>query len=57
MNGSYLIAIAFCCAVGPALLWLWNMLLYREPGATSSCSAMGNCELPDCISALIPGAQ
>jgi hypothetical protein len=54
MNGSYLIAIAFCCAVGPALLCLWNMLLYREPGATSSCSAMGNCELPDCISVLIP---
>ena len=36
MNGSYLIAIAFCCAVGPALLCLWNMLLYREPGATGS---------------------
>jgi glycosyltransferase involved in cell wall biosynthesis len=54
MTGSYVIAIAFCCAVGPALLCLWNMLLYREPGAISSCSALGNCELPECISVLIP---
>jgi cellulose synthase/poly-beta-1,6-N-acetylglucosamine synthase-like glycosyltransferase len=54
MTGNYVIAIAFCCAVGPALLCLWNMLLYREPGAVSGFAATGNCELPDCISVLIP---
>jgi glycosyltransferase involved in cell wall biosynthesis len=54
MTGAQLIAIAFCCAVCPALLCLWNMVLYREPDAVSDCSAMGNCELPDCISVLIP---
>ena len=50
---SAIIALAFCCAIVPAALWVWNMLLYREPGS-GSCAEMGNCVLPDAISVLIP---
>ena len=48
-----LIGLAFCCAAVPALLWVWNMLLYREPDA-GSCAEMGHCVLPDAVSVLIP---
>jgi hypothetical protein len=50
---SAIIVLAFCCAIVPAALWVWNMLLYREPGS-GSCAEMGNCVLPDAISVLIP---
>jgi hypothetical protein len=50
---SAIIALAFCCAIVPAVLWVWNMLLYREPGS-GSCAEMGHCVLPDAISVLIP---
>ena len=50
---SAIIALAFCCAIVPAALWVWNMVLYREPGS-GSCAEMGNCVLPDAISVLIP---
>jgi hypothetical protein len=50
---SAIIALAFCCAIVPAALWVWNMLLYREPGS-GSCAEMGHCVLPDAISVLIP---
>src|SRR5271155_1790886 len=53
MSTTWLTGLAFCCAVVPAVLWVWNMLLYREPGA-GSCAEMGNCVLPDSISVLIP---
>jgi hypothetical protein len=53
MTSTWLTGLAFCCAVVPAVLWVWNMLLYREPGA-GSCAEMGNCVLPDSISVLIP---
>jgi hypothetical protein len=54
MMSSLLISLAFCCAVVPALLWVWNMLLYREPTSGGGCAAMGNCVLPDGVSVLIP---
>ena len=50
---STIIALAFCCAIVPAVLWVWNMLLYREPAA-GSCAETGICVLPDAISVLIP---
>lgn len=50
---STLIVLAFCCATVPAVLWVWNMLLYREPQC-GSCAETGNCALPDLISVLIP---
>jgi Glycosyl transferase family 2 len=53
MSTSLLIGLAFCCATVPAALWVWNMLLYREPG-TGGCAEMGHCVLPDGISVLIP---
>jgi glycosyltransferase involved in cell wall biosynthesis len=53
MSNLWLIGLAFCCAGVPAVLWVWNMLLYCEPGA-GSCEEMGNCVLPDAISVLIP---
>jgi hypothetical protein len=53
MSSTWLIGLSFCCAVVPALLWVWNMLLYREPGA-GSCAEMGHCVLPDSVSVLIP---
>jgi hypothetical protein len=53
MSSTWLIGLSFCCATVPALLWVWNMLLYREPGA-GSCAEMGHCVLPDSVSVLIP---
>jgi Glycosyl transferase family 2 len=35
------------------VLWVWNMLLYREPEA-GSCAEMGHCILPDAVTVLIP---
>jgi glycosyltransferase involved in cell wall biosynthesis len=37
----------------PAVLWVWNMLLYREP-QLGSCSETGSCALPTAVSVLIP---
>ncbi len=53
MSIALLAWLAFCCATIPALLWVWNMLLYREPN-TGSCAEMGHCVLPEAISVLIP---
>ena len=53
MSDTWLTGLAFCCAAVPAVLWVWNMLLYREPGA-GSCAEMGHCVLPDAVSVLIP---
>ena len=50
---STLIALAVGCAALPALLWVWNMLLYREPHLDTCCE-MGHCILPDTVSILIP---
>ncbi|HTZ59114.1 MAG TPA: glycosyltransferase family 2 protein [Acidobacteriaceae bacterium] len=50
---SVLVGLAFWCAIIPALLWLWNMLIYREPQA-GGCVQTGHCTLPDAISVLIP---
>jgi hypothetical protein len=50
---SVLIGVAFCCATVPALLWLWNVVLYREPDA-GGCGETGVCVLPDAVSVLIP---
>jgi glycosyltransferase involved in cell wall biosynthesis len=50
---STVIVLAFCCATVPALLWAWNMLLYREP-QIGSCAETGSCSLPTAISVLIP---
>jgi hypothetical protein len=51
---NILVALAFTCATAPAILWLWNMLLYREPQLLTSCMQTGNCVLPGSISVLIP---
>jgi hypothetical protein len=53
MSTTLLAWLAFCFATIPALLWVWNMLLYREPN-TGSCAEMGHCVLPEAISVLIP---
>jgi hypothetical protein len=53
MSNAWLVGLAFCCATVPAALWVWNMLLYREPEA-GSCAEMGHCLLPDPVSVLIP---
>jgi glycosyltransferase involved in cell wall biosynthesis len=50
---STVIVLAFCCATVPAVLWVWNMLLYREP-QIGSCSETGSCSLPTAVSVLIP---
>jgi hypothetical protein len=50
---SVLIGLAFCCATVPAVLWLWNMLLYREP-ESGGCGETGACVLPGAVSVLIP---
>ncbi len=50
---STVIVLAFCCATLPAVLWVWNMLLYREP-QMGSCAESGSCSLPSAISVLIP---
>src|ERR1700761_8675945 len=48
-----IIVLSFCCAVVPALLWVWNMLIYREPDAPS-CGSTGTCLLSQGVSVLIP---
>jgi hypothetical protein len=50
---NLLIGLAFLCATVPALLWIWNMLLYREPGA-DTCAITGGCVHPGTVSVLIP---
>jgi glycosyltransferase involved in cell wall biosynthesis len=50
---NLLIGLAFVCATVPALLWIWNMLLYREPD-TDTCSIEGGCVHPGSVSVLIP---
>ena len=52
MNNA-LIVVAAGCAMLPALLCAWNMLLYREPHL-DSCTELGHCTLPDQVSVLIP---
>jgi glycosyltransferase involved in cell wall biosynthesis len=53
MITTFLIGLAFCCATGPALLWAWNMLLYREPDA-DTCDIAAGCVHPGTLSVLIP---
>src|ERR1700690_1060537 len=53
MSSTWLPGLAFSCAAVPAVLWVWNMLLYREPGA-GSCAEMGHCVLPDAVRVLHP---
>jgi glycosyltransferase involved in cell wall biosynthesis len=48
-----IIVLAFFCATVPAMLWVWNMLIYREPGA-ASCGDTGTCLLSEGVSVLIP---
>jgi cellulose synthase/poly-beta-1,6-N-acetylglucosamine synthase-like glycosyltransferase len=50
---STIIVLAFWCAIVPAMLWLWNMLIYREPAA-ASCGDTGTCLLSEGVSVLIP---
>lgn len=50
---SVVIVLAFCCATLPAVLWVWNMLLYREP-QFGSCAETGSCDLAPAVSVLIP---
>ena len=50
---STIIVLAFWCAIVPAILWLWNMLIYREPAA-ASCGDTGTCLLSEGVSVLIP---
>jgi glycosyltransferase involved in cell wall biosynthesis len=50
---STIIVLAFWCAIVPAILWLWNMLIYREPSAPS-CGDTGTCLLSEGVSVLIP---
>jgi hypothetical protein len=50
---STVIVLAFFFATVPAVLWVWNMVLYREP-QPGGCGESGHCVLPDCVSVLIP---
>jgi glycosyltransferase involved in cell wall biosynthesis len=50
---STVIVLAFCCATVPAVLWVWNMLIYREPHP-GGCGESGHCVLPGSVSVLIP---
>ena len=50
---TILAAIAFSCAMLPAALWVWNMILYREPHC-GVCSESTGCALPQTVSVLIP---
>jgi glycosyltransferase involved in cell wall biosynthesis len=50
---TIIIALAFFCATVPSLLWVWNMLIYREPDA-ASCGDTGTCLLSEGVSVLIP---
>src|ERR1700761_3221691 len=49
---SIIVGAAFCCATVPAILWLWNMLLYREPAVGGG--GQSGCVLPGAVSVLIP---
>jgi hypothetical protein len=53
MITNLLIGLAFSCAVVPALLWTWNVLLYREPDS-DTCAITGSCVYAGTISVLIP---
>ncbi len=53
MITTFLVAVAFTCAAAPAVLWVWNMLLYREPDE-DTCTEIGHCVHPGAISVLIP---
>ena len=54
MTPNLLVGVAFVFAFFPALLWLWNMLIYREPEA-DFCHLTGTCILPlGGVSVLIP---
>src|ERR1700691_4423960 len=50
---SIIIVLVSCCAIVPALLWVWNILIYREPDA-ASCGNAGTCLLSEGVSVLIP---
>jgi cellulose synthase/poly-beta-1,6-N-acetylglucosamine synthase-like glycosyltransferase len=50
---STIIFLVFCSAIVPAMLWVWNMLIYREPDA-ASCGNTGACLLSEGVSVLIP---
>src|ERR1700678_1148819 len=50
---STIVVLAFGCAIVPAILWVWNVLIYREPGA-ASCGDTGTCLLSEGVSVLIP---
>src|SRR6202453_2096517 len=50
---SIIIVLVSCCAIVPALLWVWNILIYREPDA-ASCGNTGTCLLSEGVSVLIP---
>src|ERR1700761_5939182 len=51
---NILVVLAFACATVPALLWLWNLLIYREPEQITPCMLEGHCQMPETISVLIP---
>jgi glycosyltransferase involved in cell wall biosynthesis len=48
-----IIVLAFCCATVPAVLWVWNMLIYCEPDP-AGCGDTGTCLLSEGVSVLIP---
>jgi glycosyltransferase involved in cell wall biosynthesis len=50
---STILLLAFCCAIVPAMVWVWNVLIYREPGV-ASCGDTGTCLLSEGVSVLIP---
>ena len=50
---SAIIALAFCCAIVPAALWVWNMAALSRAWLGQLCGN-GNCVLPDAVSVLIP---
>jgi glycosyltransferase involved in cell wall biosynthesis len=50
---STIIVLAFCCAIVPAMLWVWNMFIYREPDP-AGCGDTGTCLLSEGVSVLIP---
>ena len=50
---TLLVVLAFFCSTVPAVLWVWNFVLYREPEA-EECPLLGHCTLGDSLSVLIP---
>jgi len=50
---STIVVLAFVCATMPAVLWVWNMLIYREPDV-ATCGVTGTCLLSEGVSVLIP---